>query len=148
MDAKSTDRWSNTCTKVAFKWRIGQLTSWRVDASRALDLHRTRDRVKAARSSLGSGINLKEIMTHNWRPWSPRDRDPIATRSLLDRRLIVTHLPPDRGHDCLALMAHDRRAIVAISRPPTGFNGPQFSWKFPFKNRCILSCSLNSWWIR
>ena len=58
--------------------------------------------------------------------WLNRDHGLIELRSWLNRGAIVEH-------DQLALVAYDRRAIVAINWLLTGSNGPYFSREFPLK---------------
>ena len=65
---------------------------------------------------------------------SPCDRGLIEPRSWLNRGAIV-------AQDQLALVTHDRHAIVAINWLLTGSNGPDFSREFPLKPMISLLCN-------
>ena len=94
-----------------------------LDPSRCDDGHRTAD------------THPSEIVAHDWHA--------IVSHA------IVAHSPHNHGHDRLALMAHDHRAIVAIHWPFIGSNGPHFSREFPFKNWCsYLLFSTLDWIVK
>ena len=81
--------------------RFGRLTWQRVESWGAPDLHQTRDREVAVRSSSDGGSNIKETGPNHYASWS-------------DCYAIGAHSRHNHGHDRLALMTHDHRAIVAI----------------------------------
>ena len=125
-----SDTWlrEETSIFIGWLWLNRDRRCWR----RHMDSSQRGDGDRTAETNSSEDRGSWSLLDRGWQSWP-------------DCRAIVARSPRDHGHDRLALMAHDHRAIVAINRPFTRSNGQQFLQKFPFKNRCILSLFLNSW---
>ena len=123
------------------------------------DLHRMVVTHRDFITSRGRHVDTSGCISMQWSSSdggsvSKGDRGPQSTSmtaawSRTDRYVIVVQSQRNQGHDRFKLMAHDRRAIVAIKSSSPSDPTAQILWaKLPFKNRCILSSFLNSWLIR